>query len=105
MADTEPPADSPRLDALARRVLDVLTQADLEGLQPGEPGWAPIDEYDIEARSFAQLLDENGSIDAADLRRVWMHWFSNDLPHLPPAEVERLVAALNGCAEANAPVR
>jgi len=97
MSDTDSSAEATRLEALARRVLDVLNQVDLEGLHPGEPGWAPIDEYENEARAFARLLDQNGSIDVPDLRRVWSHWFSNDASHLSPAETEQLIAALNGC--------
>lgn len=101
--DAELLAEAHQFEALVRRVLTVLNKFDLEGLQPGEPNWAPLDEYRFEAESFAQLLEENGSIDAGDIRDVWMNWFGNDASHLSEAETEQLVVALNGCRAANLP--
>lgn len=98
MPDAELADDPQRSDSLPLRVLEVLNEFDLEGLHPGEPDWAPIDEYWFEAQSLADLLKENGSISIPDLRAVWMHWFSNDASHLSVAEIDRLVARLNGCA-------
>lgn len=99
MSDAEINADARRYDALVERVLAVLTEFDPQGLQPGEPDWAPIDEYWHEAQSFAQVLDESGSIDESDARDIWLSWFSNDLSHLSEEEVTQLVAAVNGCVE------
>jgi len=45
MSDAELSADPQNVDALTRQVLKVLNEFDLEGLHPGEPGWAPLDEY------------------------------------------------------------
>ena len=97
MSDAEILADAQRFDALTLRVLEVLNEFDLEGLRPGEPDWAPVDEYWFEAQSFAQLLKENGSIGIPDLRAVWMNWFSNDASHLSGAETDHLVMKLNAC--------
>lgn len=105
MSDAEIITDARRYDALVVRVLAVLTEFDPQGLQPGEPDGAPIDEYWHEAQSFAQLLDESGAIDESDAREVWLSWFSNDLSHLSEDELKQLVAALNGCAEAESSAR
>ncbi len=99
MSHGESSVDPRRVDALTHRVLEVLNEFDLEGLHPGEPGWAPIDEYWFEAESFAQLLRENRSIGVPDLRAVWMTWFSNDASHLSGAEIDQLVTRLNGCVD------
>jgi hypothetical protein len=103
MSDAEIITEARRYDALVLRVLAVLTEFDPQGLQPGKPDWAPIDEYWHEAQSFAQLLDEGGSINESDARDVWMNWFSNDLSHLSAEEIEQFVTALNGCVESDAP--
>lgn len=97
VSDAELLTDAQRFEALVLRVLDVLTRFDIEGLHPGDRDWAPLDEYLFEAQSFAQLVDENGSVDVNDVREVWMHWFSNDASRLTAVETAQLVAALNNC--------
>ena len=62
-SDTHPRSD----DALVASLTEGLADADLEGLQPGQPGWAPRDEYEPEAESLAAVFRERGTIDVADL--------------------------------------
>lgn len=99
---TSNPSDSqPRPDhALVAALTEGLAEADLEGLQPGQPGWAPRDEYEPEAESLAALFRERGTIDVADLRAVWLHWFSDDLSGYTPAQLEAVVADLRSRAVA-----
>jgi hypothetical protein len=87
-SDTHPRSD----DALVASLTEGLADADLEVLQPGQPGWAPRDEYEPEAESLAAVFRERGTIDVADLRAVWLHWFSDDLSGYTPDELEAVVA-------------
>lgn len=95
-SDSQPRPD----DALIAALTEVLAEADLEGLQPGQPGWAPRDEYEPEAESLAALFRERGTIDVADLRAVWSHWFADDLSGYTPDQLEAVVADLRTRAAA-----
>jgi hypothetical protein len=87
-SDSQPRPD----DAPVAALTEALAEADLEGLQPGQPGWAPRDEYEPEAESLAAIFRECGTLDVADLRAVWLHWFADDLSGYAPEQLEAVVA-------------
>jgi len=87
-------------DALITSLTEGLAEADLEGLQPGQPGWAPRDEYAPEAESLAAVFRERGTIEVADLRAVWSHWFADDLSGCTSDQLEAIVADLRSRAAA-----
>lgn len=64
---------------LLRAVLDELTAVDPYDLRPGTPEGAPVDEYGLEAKPIATLLQLHGRVTPEDLDRVWNHWFSEPL--------------------------
>jgi hypothetical protein len=65
--------------ALFHRVLAVVNDFDLMGLEPGAPDGAPIDEYTTEARAIESLLVNGGGIDFGGLSAIHLAWFENDL--------------------------
>ena len=81
---------------LHTHVRAILNEADPCHLHPGEPGHAPIDEYDPEAESISRHLIRAGSIDIEELDGVWMKWFDERLSKsLGTRRTEVLVASLN----------
>lgn len=81
---------------LHAHVLAILNQADPCHLHPGEPGHAPIDEYDPEAESISRHLIEFGSINSETLNRIWAAWFDERLSEaLGTRRTEILVANIN----------
>lgn len=78
-----------------RGTLSVLTRFDLMGLEPGLPDGAPADEYSPEAADLVRLMATTGALDIDDVRRVWLHWFEEDLKQLPNDVANDLVRSLN----------
>ncbi|MEU2199211.1 hypothetical protein [Isoptericola sp. NPDC019482] len=60
-------------------VVALLNDADPYGLEPGKPGGAPIDEYELEAEPIAKHLFDGGSITVEQVDAIWRHWFSESL--------------------------
>ena len=65
--------------ALHQCVLELLTNLDPYGLNPGMPGSPPLDEYASEATPMAEHLLAEGTISTARIDIIWSHWFSQTL--------------------------
>lgn len=65
------------------------------GLEPGLPDGAPADEYEPEAADLVRLMATTGALEIDDVRRVWLHWFEEDLSQLPDDVADDLIRSLN----------
>ena len=87
-------------DPFVEKLVEALAVVDLQGLQPGEPGWAPRDEYRWEAEALGAILRERCTFEVSDLRAVWLQWFGDDLMHWQLEELEQIVVELKARAAA-----
>lgn len=69
---------------LTAEVLEVLNRHDVYGLEPGSEDGPPIDEYLPEAMDMVSVLVKRAAITPADIRSIWVKWFSDDLPEVGP---------------------
>lgn len=77
-------------------VLRLLTELDPYGLEPGQAGGAPADEYALEADPMASLLLHHNAITATQVDAVWQEWFDETMTEIVGAStVDRLVTQLN----------
>ena len=77
-------------------VLNVLSDIDPFGLEPGSPDGAPADEYEMEAVDLVRILLKAGAVTTHDVEAVWMRWFSESLVlRLGPPRMAQLTDRLN----------
>lgn len=77
---------------VAREVLRVLTEHDLSGIAPSG------DEYQNESLQIAGVLLNQGTVERADISRVWRTWFGDDLSGIPERTWTELLRDLNALA-------
>jgi hypothetical protein len=86
---------------LFQKVLAIVNKYDFCALEPGGPDGAPIDEYTMEARPMESILLNDGRIEVADIRAIWLHFFGDDLSGAVDA-VENMASELNALVRAPA---
>ncbi|MDN5900369.1 MAG: hypothetical protein L0H74_09910 [Brachybacterium sp.] len=86
---------------LKERVLELLTEADPMGFDPGQPGGAPGDEYRPEADAIVGILFADGGVTTAQLDEVWEQRF--DEPLTPLLGSQRLTALAAGLTRLTSP--
>lgn len=69
-------------EELHQRVLELLTNLDPYGLNPGMPGGPPHDEYASEAKPMAEHLLTGGTIETTQVDIIWNHWFGELLSNV-----------------------
>jgi hypothetical protein len=95
--------EMPRSDErqLFQNVLEIVNRYDFCALEPGAPDGAPMDEYTMEARPMESILVNEGHIEVADIRAIWLRFFSDDLSGAGDA-VAHMASELNALVRAPA---
>lgn len=63
------------MSALTNQVIHVLNRFDPMGLEPGNDGGPPWNEYEPEARELAAVLYSTGTITGEQVNSIWKRWF------------------------------
>jgi hypothetical protein len=86
-----------------KHVIALLNDLDPYGLEPGKPGGAPEDEYDLEAAPIALRLLRDGRLDVEHVDAIWLKWFGERLSAvIGPGLMSQLIANLNGLVQPRA---
>lgn len=82
----------------------LLNELDPNGVQPGEPDGAPLDEYLSEAHLMASLLINTGSITIDQTDVIWQKAFCEPLSGIVGAiRAKQFAASLNALIESADP--
>lgn len=80
-------------------VLQLLSELDPYGLEPGADDGAPADEYSFEASPMARLLVEHGKISDAQIDAIWMWWFNEPLSTIDANRFADFVTDVNALVD------